>query len=129
MGKTESMESTPITHTDGGTDRQAKMLRPDINERTTVEKVIFERRSVRWYKTDQVPEHLVRRILEAGRFAPSAGNSQPWKFIVIRDRAIINEMERDIQRVCKIFRFLLDWRRPGIIGKIAWVFSQIFIRI
>ena len=129
MVKKALNDSSPITHTDGDVEREMQTLPQQIEEWTTVEKVIFERRSVRWYKTDQVPEHLVRRILEAGRFAPSAGNSQPWKFIVIRDRAIINEMERDIQRVCKIFRFLLDWRRPGIIGKIAWVFSQIFIRI
>lgn len=43
-----------------------------------VERVILERRSVRKYKDKQVPERLVRRILEAGRFAPTAGNSQSW---------------------------------------------------
>jgi len=101
-------------------------LAPDWNP---VEKVIFERRSVRWYKSEQVPEYLVRRILEAGRFAPSAGNSQPWKFVVIRDKAWIDEMERDLQRSCKVFRFFLDWRRPGIMSKIAWFYSQIFIRL
>jgi len=129
MGKTESMESTPITHTDGGAAGEALALAPQIKEWTTVEKTIFERRSVRWYKTDQVPEQLIRRILEAGRFAPSAGNSQPWKFIVIRDKVILEEMERDVQRTCKLFRFFLDWRRQGIMGKIAWVFSQILIRL
>ena len=129
MGKTESMESTPITHTDDGADRQAQTLRPNIQEWTTVENVIFERRSVRWYKTDQVPELLVRRILEAGRFAPSAGNSQPWKFIVIRDKVMLDEMELDVQRTCKLFRFFLDWRRPGLMGKLGWLNSQILIRV
>ncbi len=80
-------------------------------------------------KSDQVPEHLIRRILEAGRFAPSAGNSQPWKFIVIRDKAILEEMERDVLRTCKIFRFFLDWRRAGLMGKVNWFYSQIFIRL
>jgi nitroreductase len=129
MVKKALNDSSPITHTDGGVERETQTLPQQIEEWTTVENVIFERRSVRWYKTDQVPEHLVRRILEAGRFAPSAGNSQPWKFIVIRDKVMLEEMERDVQRTCKLFRFFLDWRRPCIIGKIAWVFSQIFIRI
>jgi nitroreductase len=129
MVKKAVIDSSSITHTDGGAAGEALALAPQIKEWTTVEKTIFERRSVRWYKTDQVPEHLIRRILEAGRFAPSAGNSQPWKFIVIRDKGILEEMERDVQRTCKLFRFFLDWRRPGIMGKIAWVFSQILIRL
>ena len=40
---------------------------------TETEKVILSRRSVRQYKKEQVPEFMVKRILEAGRFAPSAG--------------------------------------------------------
>jgi nitroreductase len=129
MGKTEAMKSTPITHTDEGADRQNQTPAPDVEEWTPVEKTIFERRSVRWYKTEQVPEHLIRRILEAGRFAPSAGNCQPWKFIVIRDKVMLDEMERDVQRTCKLFRFFLNWRRPGLMGKLGWFNSQIFIRI
>jgi len=33
----------------------------------------------------EVPEELLQKVLEAGRWAPSAGNSQPWEFVVIRD--------------------------------------------
>ena len=44
---------------------------------TPAEEVILKRRSVRMYKKEQVPEFMIRRILEAGRFAPSAGNGQP----------------------------------------------------
>jgi nitroreductase len=51
---------------------------------TEAEKIILSRRSVRLYKKEQVPEFMIKRILEAGRFAPSAGNSQPWKFVVLR---------------------------------------------
>jgi nitroreductase len=98
----------------------------DWNE---VEKVILERRSVRKYKDEQVPENLVRRVLEAGRFAPSAGNSQPWKFIVIRDRIIIEEMERDCQRLCRLFRFFLDWRTSPLGYRLPWLYSQIAIRV
>jgi nitroreductase len=47
--------------------------------------VIQKRRSVRAYESTSVPEEKLMRILEAGRLAPSAGNIQPWHFIVVRD--------------------------------------------
>lgn len=59
-----------------------------------IEEAIFNRRSVRNYKDKPVPDHLIQRVLEAGRFAPSAGNCQPWKFIVITDKALIKEMDQ-----------------------------------
>ncbi len=102
---------------------------PDVQDWNEVERAIFERRSVRKYREKQVPENLIRRILEAGRFAPSAGNSQPWKLVVVRDKEMIDEMERDVVRLCKIFKFFLDWRRPGLMGKIAWFYSQMSIRL
>ena len=49
--------------------------------------IIRKRRSVRKYKGDPVPEDVLARVLEAARLAPSAKNLQPWKFIVVRDRA------------------------------------------
>jgi nitroreductase len=58
-----------------------------------VERVMFERRSIRKYKKAQVPPHLIRRMLEAGRYAPSQGNCQPWKFVVVRDAEMIQGME------------------------------------
>jgi nitroreductase len=50
---------------------------------------IVGRRSVRRYKLDPVPKKLIERILDAARWAPSGGNIQPWKFIVINDRNIL----------------------------------------
>jgi nitroreductase len=78
-----------------------------------VEKIIFSRRSVRFYQKKQVPEHLVRRVLEAGRFAPSAGNAQPWKFVVVQDSAMIAEMSREIVTVCRRVVRLADYTEPG----------------
>jgi nitroreductase len=46
------------------------------------------RRSIRRYKPDPVPEELVTQLLEAGRWAPSASNRQPWRFVVVRDQAV-----------------------------------------
>lgn len=62
------------------------------DEWNAIERAVFYRRSVRNYKDQPVPEPLIRRVLEAGRFAPSAGNCQPWKFIVVTDKALIEEM-------------------------------------
>lgn len=48
-------------------------------------KVIEERRSIRKYKPDPVPNDLIQKILESARIAPSASNRQPWHFIVVKD--------------------------------------------
>lgn len=46
---------------------------------------IETRRSIRKYRKDPVPQEELEKILDAGRWAPSAGNLQPWKFIVLSD--------------------------------------------
>ncbi len=50
--------------------------------------VITTRRSIRKYKPDPVSEEEIIKILEAGRWAPSADNSQPWRFIVLRSQEV-----------------------------------------
>ena len=47
---------------------------------------IRSRRTVRDYKPDSIPQELVRKILQAGRWAPSSSNTQKWHFIAIQDR-------------------------------------------
>ena len=48
--------------------------------------IIRTRRSVRVYKTGKVTERQLETILEAARWAPSGANTQPWEFVVTRDR-------------------------------------------
>ena len=79
-------------------------------ERTATEDVILRRRSVRCYQARQVPEFMIRRMLEAGRFAPSAGNGQPWKFVVIRDPEMIQGLTESTRRACRVFAWALDYR-------------------
>jgi nitroreductase len=45
---------------------------------------ISGRRSVRSFRADGVSDDFVKRLLEAARWAPSAGNVQPWDFVVVR---------------------------------------------
>ena len=68
---------------------------------TEVERVVFTRRTVRNFSDKPVPEPLIRRVVEAGRHAPSGGNSQPWKFIVITDKALINELDEASARILR----------------------------
>ncbi len=46
---------------------------------------IERRRSVRAFTNQNVPEELVEKLIDAGTRAPSAGNLQPWEFIIIRE--------------------------------------------
>jgi nitroreductase len=54
--------------------------------------VVSTQRSIRRFTTDPVPDDVVRQVLEAAIRAPSGGNRQPWRFIVIRD----SEMKRQL---------------------------------
>lgn len=53
-----------------------------------------KRRSIRDFKSDPIPEGYIEKILEAGRWAMSGGNGQPWEFIVVKNRGTIEEIER-----------------------------------
>jgi nitroreductase len=48
--------------------------------------VVEKRRAIRKYKQHNIPEEDLKKILEAARLAPSAENSQPWRFIVVKDQ-------------------------------------------
>jgi nitroreductase len=75
-----------------------------------VEEAFLRRRSIRKYKSrHQVPGHLVRRILEIGRYAPSQGNCQPWKFVVVRDKSLLARMEAFCVAECKRLTANLDY--------------------
>jgi nitroreductase/Fe-S-cluster-containing hydrogenase component 2 len=83
----------------------------DCEDRLTeTERVIFKRRSVRLFKTEQVPREMVERVIESGRFAPSAGNCQPWAFVVIQDQELIREMCSKTERM---LRFLSSLAFPS----------------
>ena len=51
----------------------------------TVWEAIKMRRSIRRFAPDDVPDEMVEQMLEAARLAPSGGNRQPWRFLVVRD--------------------------------------------
>lgn len=56
------------------------------------ERLILTRQSDRKYASDRVDREDILKCLEAARMSPSACNSQPWKFIVVDDKAKLAEM-------------------------------------
>ena len=65
---------------------------------------IKTRRSVRRFRKERVPPHLLKEILEAGRWAPSSRNSQPWRFIVIVDE----DLKRKVANATTAGKFLAE---------------------
>jgi nitroreductase len=55
---------------------------------------IRTRRTVREFKSDPVPDAIVHKLLQAGRWAPSSSNTQPWHFVVVRNRETIAAIGR-----------------------------------
>ena len=53
----------------------------------------MNRRSVRHYKLTPVPEKHIQMILEAASMAPTAGNQQPWKFIITQNHTTIVKLK------------------------------------
>ncbi len=50
--------------------------------------LLKNRRSIRRFKLDPVPDEYVDKIIEAARWAPSGFNSQPWEFVVVRKQEL-----------------------------------------
>jgi nitroreductase len=61
---------------------------------------IRTRRSIRRYKKEPVSPELVEKLLDAGRWAPSSSNSQPWEFIVITDPEVKKRISRSFVLGC-----------------------------
>src|SRR5881227_425956 len=59
----------------------AQMELPDIG----LFEAIYSARSIRRLKPDPVPEELITKVLDAAIRAPSAGDTQAWAFVVVRD--------------------------------------------
>ena len=74
-----------------------------------VSEAIKKRRSIRKFKSDPIPEEKIRLLLESARLAPSGTNTQPWRFIVIKD----NDTKKKLQEAAHNQRHI--GRAPVII--------------
>lgn len=62
-------------------------LRTKVSRAMSLMKEILERRSVRQYLPEDVTQEQVLEILEAARLSLSGSNTQPWRFMIVRDQA------------------------------------------
>ena len=58
--------------------------------------LVKNRRSFRRFKPDPIPKGTVEKVLEVARYAPSAGNSQPWEFVVVEDAEMKKSISKNI---------------------------------
>jgi len=54
---------------------------------------IYQRRSVRNYSDKDVPDETIKEIIRAGTYAPTAVNKQPWRFVVVKNKPLIEEYD------------------------------------
>lgn len=64
----------------------------------TYEELLKNRRSIRKYTDDPVSLELVHEIIKESTFAPNAGNEQPWKFIVVNNKKMIEKISDESKK-------------------------------
>ncbi len=97
--------------------------RYDDAQRAAVRRVIAERRDIRRFRPDPVPDAVLRQVLEAAHQAPSVGLMQPWRLIVVSDpsrrgavrRLAQRERLRQAERFDARTRHFLDQKVEGIV--------------
>ena len=60
--------------------------------------LVKKRRSFRRFRSERVPKEMVRQVLDVGRHVPSAGNAQPWEFVVVEDEKMKKDITMSIVR-------------------------------
>jgi len=93
---------------------------------------IKTRRSRRGFSTKGIDDDVISEIIEAGRYAPTALNKQPWKFIVITNKTVIKKLSSIVKdKTLKIAKFLpllkifkAVLRDPQVVGAIKKTISD-----
>ena len=64
----------------------------------TLDELLKNRRSIRKFKNKCVHPELIHTIIHDSTMAPSSGNEQPWQYIVISNRSVLNEISQDCKQ-------------------------------
>lgn len=64
---------------------------------TTLETLVKDRRSIRKWKREEVPDELLKKAVELATWAPNGGNYQGWRFIVVKNGKVIEKMANAVQ--------------------------------
>ena len=65
---------------------------------TTFSELLEKRRSIRKFSDQPVDTDTVKEIIKESTLAPSSGNGQPWKFIIVNDKKIIKNLSDDSKK-------------------------------
>jgi nitroreductase len=100
---------------------------------------IKNRRSVRTYKKQDLPQGTVEKLLEAARWAPSAGNVQPWEFVVVTLKKIKQELakaafgQKDLEDAALVIVVCADEMRAersyGVRGKTVYCLQDTAVAV
>src|SRR3982074_3899373 len=63
---------------------------PETND---IFEIMSTMRAMRRLKPDPVPDEMINKILQAGQWAPSGGNTQRWRFLVVKDREVKKKVQ------------------------------------
>ena len=80
-----------------------------------LQKAIENRRSIRKFTEESVPEVDLRKLVKNATLAPSIANSEPWRFIAVTKKVLINKMKDEVQ---KKYDSLLSNASDDLVGKI-----------
>jgi nitroreductase len=81
-------------------DAHASEKTPDKQPADAFLEIMKSRRSVRQFKPDPIPREHLLKIVDAARMAPCAGNEQPWKFVIVQDKKVIDALRDEcIKRI------------------------------
>jgi nitroreductase len=64
-----------------------------------LEVLIKGRRSIRQWKKEEIPDGLLRKAVELATWAPNGGNYQGWRFIIVKNKGVIEKMANAVQSV------------------------------
>ena len=92
LGFVVGEKATRLRHPPSQKAQREKRLRRGMEKEGSIMDAILTRRSIRHYTAQPVAEELITGFLKAAMAAPSAGNEQPWEFVVLTDRTILDRI-------------------------------------
>jgi 5,6-dimethylbenzimidazole synthase len=70
----------------------------NVNQYDCLLDLVKNRRSIRQFRSDPVPDDDITKIIEVARWAPSAFHTQPWEFVVVRDPEVKNKIVTALEK-------------------------------
>jgi 5,6-dimethylbenzimidazole synthase len=87
-------------------------------EREGVYRAVFERRDMRSFRPDPLPEEVVARLLRAAHHAPSVGFMQPWRFVLVRDPETKAALKSLVERERRAQSLYFEGRRAALFPRL-----------